>query len=564
GKLRFPEITDTPYFISLGPYDFYWLAIALPQAEATEHPTLTAKGGWTALLEPKQRPALVRALVHYAQQRRWYRGKARTRKNAQLVEMITFPDQRYAIAQVAIEYERGQAETYVLPIAFAEDAEPGTPAQVIATVSLEVPGRGQITGVLYDALFDDGFDQMLLATMRAGGTAQLGGGSLARLLAQEEPLAAHATSVDQTNSGVIYGDRFLLKLFRVLDEGPNAELELGRFFAEHASGYRGVARLAGWLATGRGTLGTLFELVPNNGDAWQLTQDALDLYYDRLVSDDKRPEGPPLEALPLVQLAKTKPPDRAVDWVGPVLDRMRLLGTRTAELHRVLASSDDPLFAPEPYDIMHQQSIYGSAVAHAARTFDLLRAQRGKLPAELVRLADEALAREAELDRALAQVTHRRIDVVRTRLHGDFHLAQVLWTGDDFVIIDFEGEPGRPLSQRRFKRAALRDVAGMIRSLHYASAAALRNGKHRPEDRAILAPWSRAWSEWMSAAFLAGYLEVAQGSRVIPSKEADLQLLLDFFLLEKCVYEIGYELDNRPDWVEIPLRGLLALLPGPA
>jgi maltose alpha-D-glucosyltransferase/alpha-amylase len=247
-----------------------------------------------------------------------------------------------------------------------------------------------------------------------------------------------------------------------------------------------------------------------------------------------------------------------------VLDRMRLLGTRTAELHRVLASSDDPLFAPEPYDIMHQQSIYGSAVAHAARTFDLLRARRGKLPAELVPLADDALAREAQLDRALAQVTHRRIDVVRTRLHGDYHLGQVLWTGDDFVIIDFEGEPGRPLSQRRFKRAALRDVAGMIRSLHYASAAALRNGKHRPEDRAILAPWSRAWSEWMSAAFLAGYLEVVQGSRVIPSKEPDLQLLLDFFLLEKCVYEIGYELDNRPDWVEIPLRGLLALLPGPA
>jgi maltose alpha-D-glucosyltransferase/alpha-amylase len=210
---------------------------------------------------------------------------------------------------------------------------------------------------------------------------------------------------------------------------------------------------------------------------------------------------------------------------------------------------------------MHQQSIYGSAIAHAARTFDLLRAQRRKLPAELVPLVDEVLAREGQLDRALVQVTQRRIDVLRIRTHGDYHLGQVLWTGDDFVIIDFEGEPGRPVSQRRFKRAALRDVAGMIRSLHYASAAALRNGKHRPEDVAMLAPWSRAWSEWLAAAFLAGYVEVAQGSRVIPKTDADLQLLLDFFLIEKCVYEIGYELDNRPEWVEIPLRGLLGLLP---
>jgi maltose alpha-D-glucosyltransferase/alpha-amylase len=138
----------------------------------------------------------------------------------------------------------------------------------------------------------------------------------------------------------------------------------------------------------------------------------------------------------------------------------------------------------------------------------------------------------------------------------------VLWTGKDFVIIDFEGEPGRPLSQRRFKRNALRDVAGMIRSLHYASAAAMRNGKHRPEDLAMLQPWARAWSQWTAAAFLEGYL-AKPPPRSIPRNEADLQLLLDFFLLEKCVYEVGYELDNRPDWVEIPLRGLLALIPEP-
>lgn len=172
-----------------------------------------------------------------------------------------------------------------------------------------------------------------------------------------------------------------------------------------------------------------------------------------------------------------------------------------------------------------------------------------------------AIAREGDIDVVLARITRRRIDATRIRHHGDFHLGQVLWTGDDFVVIDFEGEPGRPLSQRRFKRAPLRDVAGMLRSFQYASVAALRDGRHRPEDVPRLQSWARGWSEWVSASFLAGYLDRARGTRLVPKSEHDLGLLLEFFLLEKCIYEIGYEINNRPDWVGIPLRGLLGLLP---
>jgi maltose alpha-D-glucosyltransferase/alpha-amylase len=238
-----------------------------------------------------------------------------------------------------------------------------------------------------------------------------------------------------------------------------------------------------------------------------------------------------------------------------------MLGARTAELHITLASEpSDPLFAPEPYDILHQQSIYGSVVAHAARTFDTLRSALPGLAPETRALAETALAHEAALDRALARVTRRRIDVIRVRLHGDYHLGQVLWTGEDFLIIDFEGEPGRPLSQRRFKRNPLRDVAGMLRSLQYAAQSALHDGRRRPEDLARLDPWADAWAGWMGGAFLAGYLERAAGQRFVPKQDEDLALLLEFFLLEKCVYEIGYELNNRPDWVAIPLRGLLALI----
>jgi maltose alpha-D-glucosyltransferase/alpha-amylase len=213
---------------------------------------------------------------------------------------------------------------------------------------------------------------------------------------------------------------------------------------------------------------------------------------------------------------------------------------------------------------MHQQSLYGSAVAHAARTFDQLRSRLATLGPEPRALAETVLAHEADLDRVLAQVTRHRIDVIRTRTHGDYHLGQVLWTGNDFAIIDFEGEPGRPLSQRRFKGNPLRDVAGMLQSLRYVSAAELRSGRRRPEDVARLEPWARAWSDWMSAALLAGYLERARESRaearIVPRRDADLELLLGFFVLEKCVYEIGYELNHRPDWLEIPMRALIERL----
>jgi maltose alpha-D-glucosyltransferase/alpha-amylase len=392
--------------------------------------------------------------------------------------------------------------------------------------------------------------------------------SLLSVLAPDTNLFPRATAADQSNSGIAYGDQFLLKLFRAIEEGPSSEYELARFFAAKAPDFRGVARLAGVLEyrTQAGeprTLGTLFDFIPNQGDAWELTMGSIDRYFDQLLADEqRRSETPAIFAGTLLERSQSAPPPQIRDWVGSYMDLARLLGTRTAELHLILASeSRDPLFAPEPYDIMHQQSIYGSASAHAARTFDLLRGQLPVLPPETRAMAETALAREGELDHMSAAITKRRIDVVRTRIHGDYHLGQVLWTGDDFKIIDFEGEPGRPLSQRRFKRNALRDVAGMIRSLRYASAAGVRDGRHRAEDAQRLEPWARAWSSWMSAAFLGGYLERAQGSRLVPRNDADLTLLLEFFLLEKCIYEIRYEINNRPQWVDIPLRGLLELLP---
>jgi len=581
GRTRFPEISEAPYFISLGPHDFYWLTLEKPQAAelASDWPTLLASGSWTGIFEPVRRRLLAQTLMRYASQRRWYRGKARARKEVTIADVIELDgDNKYAIVLLSVEYAHGAPETYVMPLAFAEDLEPRAsqqlliPSLVIANMTIaDVPSRGTVTGTLYDALCLDSFNTALLRAMRSGGGGKgqrgvLAGSALAALkdIPAETPMPPRLSNAEQTNSSIIYGDRLMLKLLRVIEEGPSLEYEVGKFLAARQPPYRGVPRLAGALEyevpdRDASTIGTLFEFVANQGDAWQLTLDALDRYFDHVLSAE--PQAPPLESGPLVQRARAAPSDKLLDRVGAYWDRVRLLGMRIAELHVTLASDPtDPLFAPEPYDIMHQQSIYGSVSAYMARTFDLVRAKRRTFSPELTTISDEILAREGELDRLLERITRRRIDVIRSRIHGDLHLGQVLWTGDDFVVIDFEGEPGRPLSQRRFKRSPLRDVAGMLRSLEYASAAALRDGRHRPEDLPVLEGWSRAWAQWVSASFLGGYLARAAGTGLVPTNDGDLETLLRFFLFEKCIYEISYELNNRPDWVEIPMRGLHALL----
>ena len=474
------------------------------------------------------RDDLAGELLAKAQGRRWFRGKARSVTGARIVEVIPL-QVGFAIVFLAVDYASGPAETYVLPVAVAPDGSFGT-----------------------DAVADPRFDAMLLDLMRDRWVARGEQGDLAGVAFEglerfaAGDLAPKVGSAEQTNSAIIYGGRLLLKLFRAIEEGPNAEYEIARFFATHREVPRGVSRLVGALehrTPGHepSTIGVLFEFVPNRGDAWSVTLAAVKAFLGGAGSG-----APP------------KSPDAAI---GPVLDRQRLLGRRTAEMHLALAQDPaDPLFAPEPFDEAHQRAILGSARRLLADAFDLLGRHAGTLDAKTRALADEVLAGRAVLDRSLTAITDEPIAATRIRIHGDYHLGQVLDTGDDFVIIDFEGEPGRPLAERRLKLGPLRDVAGMIRSYEYAGASALRA---RDADQvARLAPWARAFSEWACAAFVAGYLDRAQGSALVSPNPIHQKRLLDFYLVEKCVYEVAYELNNRPDWVAIPLAGLRARLEG--
>jgi maltose alpha-D-glucosyltransferase / alpha-amylase len=291
--------------------------------------------------------------------------------------------------------------------------------------------------------------------------------------------------------------------------------------------------------------------ITNEGNVWTLTVDALGRYYERVLErkadfqNETAPAGALIEEL--------------VGGVYP--EKVKLLGQRTGELHLALASrSDEPAFAPEPFNAMAQRSVYQSMRTSLRRALTSLEKKLSDVPAKFRSEAREVLAEEKEILAREKRLLDRRTNAAKIRIHGDYHLGQLVYTGKDFVILDFEGEPARPLSDRKMKRSALRDVAGMMRSFQYAAYAALWQQALRKEDVPFLERWADLWYRQTSSMFLQSYLKTTAGAMFIPQNSDDLQVMLEAYLLDKAVYEIGYELNNRPSWVLIPIRGIKHIL----
>jgi maltose alpha-D-glucosyltransferase/alpha-amylase len=238
-----------------------------------------------------------------------------------------------------------------------------------------------------------------------------------------------------------------------------------------------------------------------------------------------------------------------------------LLGQRTGELHRALASDlKTPAFAPEPFTTLYRRSLYQSMRTQADQSLNLLGKRLKDLPDPIRANADKVLKLKNVIFARFRQLLDGNSTAMRIRGHGDFHLGQVLFTGKDFVIIDFEGEPTRPLGERRMKRSPLRDVAGMLRSFNYAATVKLKSETTRTDDPVLLRPWARFWNRWVSVAYLRGYLDATAQAGFLPTTRGELAFLLDIHLLEKATYELAYELNNRPDFVDVPIMGILDIL----
>jgi maltose alpha-D-glucosyltransferase/alpha-amylase len=565
GYVEFPVIGRDAYRLTLSPYAFMWFELhGDPQAVAartsqtleTEVP-LDASEGWDGLLEGYQRGSMeARILPRFLANQRWFGGKARQITGTSVRDWGRLGASEAVVALVEVSYEKGDRDQYVVPLAmtFGEAADrvvATSPGTVLCAVAV-----GERIGICHDALGDPAAASAFLACIdgearlstRHGFLEGVPGRTFNVLRgAADATLQPRQAAGEQSNTSVIYGDRFILKLFRRHQTGINPDCEIDRFLTDDAR-FAHVPPFAGSIAYHRdgqmATVALLQGLVPSEGDGWTGALEELQRYYEACAPKPSPPE----------------PPD-AREYVGIYLDAAAVLGRRTAELHLALAShTDDPAFAPEPFEPDHLTELAAGIQERAARAFEHLKDQLPRLPDEAVEEAGLVLRRRREFLGRLRGLEGAEVGGQRIRIHGDYHLGQVLRTKGDYFILDFEGEPARPIAERRAKHSPLKDVAGMVRSFSYAAYAALLayTARHS-EETTRLEPWARLWERSTAAEFLRAYREVAADTGLLPPTPAGVDAMLRAYLLDKAVYELLYELNNRPSWARIPLWGLSSL-----
>ena len=587
GREEFPPIAEKPYFLTLGPHSFFWFALEKKNPAETKggladpaiRPTMDVIEDWEEVFDERHQLQFERVLQNWLPTRRWFGGKARMIKSVHVQEVLRLPvgADKALLVFLQVDYVQAESETYVLPLACVLNKPPGTffgdPAFVIAHINFNQSNQA---GLLYDAIVSRDFCRAMLELLSAqksieGKAGQLDAthtssfeslvGSDANLL---EPSIAKA---EQSNSSVIFGDKLILKFFRRLDFGMNPDLETLRVLTVQQFPY--TPALAGSLEYRSGkeeprTVAILSAFVPKAKDAWEYTLDVLGKFYERVQTRhlETSPQMP--DANP-AKLVTTELPEQAKALLDTFAESVRLLGEHTAAMHLALASeTENRNFIPEPFTPHAQRGMFQSMRNLTRQNLQLLSRRLKNFSPDIQAEAQQVLALEPIILRKFRQIYERPLEAVRIRQHGDYHLGQVLYTGKEFFIIDFEGEPAISISERRLKRSPLQDVAGMIRSFHYAAYTALlklaQRGTLPGGQSQPLLVWGRFWARWVSAVFYQSYLKAAGTATFLPATRADLEMMTEVLLLRKAIYELGYELNNRPDWVVVPLHGILQLV----
>lgn len=540
---------------------------------------LTVTGSWKQVFAGVALEQLEnRVLPDYLKERRWFGGKARQIKKLKIAEQIPVGDKESCSIEVLlmrVEYAIGTPEVYVLPLAFVEGDESGEiagkyPGGTICR--LEASG---VSGILYDGVYSDAFCRDLLSSIAKNASIQMNGGELRAYRGRAldvndeniQDLKPKVLALEQSNTSILYGAQYFLKLYRHPDKGLNPDLETSRFLSEEA-GFLHIPPFAGGVEYRKAdsepiSICILQKFVPNRGDAWNYYLDKVAEYYRKILARGEEVSGTPPNPASLLGFSYQEPALQYVEMIGQEsIDFAALLGRRTAELHKALASGrGGSSFAPESFSSEFRESVLNSVSTLTQNVLQLLSGNLNGLPDHLLPEARAILDLDNRILNDLQALADNEMPAMRIRIHGDYHLGQVLFTGEDFVIIDFEGEPARSLAERRIKQSPLKDVAGMIRSFHYAAyLTLLSQGSIGSENVSLLTPWADLWYSVMAGSFLGSYLDTVRDSQFVPEETFQLEILLKVFLIEKAIYELGYELNNRPAWVLIPIRGIISLV----
>ncbi|HYP67737.1 MAG TPA: maltose alpha-D-glucosyltransferase [Thiobacillaceae bacterium] len=576
GRTAFPPIGKLPYLLTLPGHSFFWFSLATGEEAQAGHkealsskelPVLVLFDGWRsffreqvvpwriALAEKMRAQLETEILPDFLSSQRWYAAKGEAIRRATLLDTVEWEvgGKRWLVALIRVTAADGIAVAYFLPLALMWEAGSEEQARVRAVARVRQQAR---VGVLADAFADEAFCRALVQAIGTGAQLACTHGvirfSPTRVFAELagealNDLPVRAPTVQGSNTTVALGSSLFLKGYRRLQAGIVPEVEVGRYLTEVAR-FPNAVQVAGVIEyRDKGeadtiALALLQGYVENQGDAWRYTLDYLQRFFDECRTDPSL-HRPPAEAH------------------AAYLSLIRTMGQRTGELHQALATkSGDPAFDPEPVGNEELAQWVETAHQEAEVTLALIQRQRETLDAGTRAEAENLLNKREEIAQYFRIAVPTRLEAIKTRYHGDYHLGQVLLKQNDFILIDFEGEPARPIAERRQKHSPLRDVAGMLRSFNYAAYAALiQVDGAQPGDGAAIEPFARQWEAETRRAFVEAYHDTVRASRLYPDWN-EARSLLDLFLLEKACYELRYELGNRPDWVRVPLRGILELL----
>jgi maltose alpha-D-glucosyltransferase/alpha-amylase len=563
GGSTFPPLGQLPYLLTLPPFAFYWFILStdaslpdwhLPAPEPmAELSTLVLRRGLEDVLVSDERNVLEEALPAYLARRRWFASKDEQVSGIRLSMAEPIIDRALEIILAELEVSLAhRTDHYLLPLAISwEDGVTDALPQQLALTRVR---RGRRVGFLTDAFAVDALPLTVMRALKISAIRPLANGEIrflptARLAEINLPreLEIRRLSAEQSNSSLIIGDVAVFKLVRRVFPGIHPEGEMGRYLTER--GFANTAPLLGEVTRydKDGTPHTLVLVqgfIRNQGDGWGWTLDYLSRVLNSAAVVD--PE------------AQT---EDIADALAGYSNFAAAIGKRLGELHAILATpTDNPAFAPEK-----ATAADGAVWAEAVRA--QLEAALAAIGAVTEWHDDESQeaaalvkARRAALNRAIDRLAKAAAGTLKTRTHGDFHLGQVLVSSGDAYIIDFEGEPARPLEQRRAKSSPIRDVAGLLRSFDYAVAAASSRAEGPAQNAPRKATVLEEFAANASEAFLAAYREVHAESSRHWVTEAGEPALLDLFLIEKAAYEICYEAANRPAWIGIPLHGLARIV----
>jgi trehalose synthase len=579
-KNKFPVIQESNlYLLTLDSYTYYWFQLqkALVEAEKTESLPLIRINRWKEIVHESTIEDLQNIVFPaYLLKVPWFTQKERLNKRVTVLRHgeIPVPGQSVFLLLLEVVYETELPELYQLMVTMVKDETAKRIYETHPHAALCRIELGGEEGLLVDAFYTLALPQWLLGRMDRGHDLSLRTSELAfsasihvkKYLQEHTDIKARLVSDKQSHASITYDNRFFLKMYRQVDVIPNPDAEITRYL-DRQPGFRSFPKYIGsisWqLDKHPVMLGMMQELVENHGTARAYMQDRLDDYNEKLLTLSK-------EQLPQLEWIGTftdpvpyeKAPASVQEAMGVSAGEAgRLLGMRTGEMHKALAvPTENKAFQPENFSLHYQRSLFAGMQPLVRSTFSGQAKNLKRLGEQERQAVEEVLARKEEVQQRLKKIFAKKYDITKIRIHGNYHLEQILFTGKDVSILHFGGDPSRSFSERRIKRSPLRDVASLIRSFYYAAHENLLSNLVRPEDIEKLTPYAELWTHYMSMFFLHAYLETVAESSFIPKDKNDLRTLLEVYLLERAIFALNYELNNRPQWVMVPVRLINTIL----